>query len=100
MKFYITKNEFNLIKYVLSLNKEEFDKIQHEELPTFEEFHKIVQIKFDNNEYYVENSRELLFSLQDFFMNFTIYQGFDKDYNLNECGKISDGIYYKLDTLK
>ena len=99
MKIYITENEFILIKHVLSLNKEEFNRIQHEELPTFDDFHKIIKLNNDNGGYYIENSNELLYSLQDFFMNFNIYQGFDKDYNLNEYGKISDGIFYKIDKM-
>lgn len=96
MKFYLLKKECDFLNYILSFKKDKFDSIQDGQEPTYEEFCNIIFIKNEDNKYYIENTPEKIYGLQDFFMNYTVAYGFKENYELNEFGAISDDLYDKL----
>ncbi len=95
MKFYINEREKELLNFINSLDKEKFEYIA-EDLISFGEFSKIVEIHKDFCGYYIESEHNKIYGLSDFFMNFTQIYGFDKEYNLNVFDIPSDDLYDKL----
>lgn len=100
MKLFLTKEEYLFLKEVLLINRETFDKIQNGESPSYDFFHNAIRLfNNDNDIFYLENNKEALCAIQDFFMNYTIYAGFNEEYNLNDKGVISDSLWYKINKL-